>query len=261
MIRCRDVADYIENLCPVELACNWDNVGLLVGDMDKEVKTILVALDVDEQIVAEAKEFGADMIISHHPVMFHPLNRMTQSDPQQRAIRLMCKYDICHYAAHTNMDCAKGGLNDYLAKKLELKGASVFEPTVQNAGFGRMAKLEVEKTLENMLLLCKKKLNLSDVRYVGDLTRKISTVVVNSGSGSDCLAKCIAEGVDLLITGDLKYNVARDAYENGVAVIDAGHYGTEIIFTELVSDYLKKGIADVQINISKSNKPVINSFS
>lgn len=260
MLKCRDVAEYMERLCPKELACDWDNVGLLVGDMDKEIKKILVALDVDEHVVAEAREFGADMIITHHPIMFNPINTMTESDPQQRAIRAMCKYDICHYAAHTNIDCASGGLNDYLAKKLELEDICIFETTAENAGFGRCAKLKDEKTLEDMLLLCKKSLNLADVRYVGDLTRKISTVVVNSGSGSDCLDKCIAEGVDLLITGDLKYNVARCAYENDTSIIDAGHYGTEIIFTELVSAYLKKGLQNVDINISKANKSVINSY-
>ncbi len=158
MTKCADIASYIEALAPRHLACDWDNVGLLVGDMNKEIKKVLIAMDNDELITAEAIELGADMIISHHPVMFSPVKRITEADPQQRMIRRMCQAGICHYAAHTNMDCAIGGLNDYLARKLELHGAAVIEETCDGAGFGRMAELEEEKTLKAMIAITMEKL-------------------------------------------------------------------------------------------------------
>lgn len=259
MAKCIDIANYIEALAPCNLACEWDNVGLLVGDMNKEIKKVLIAMDNDEYITAEAIELGADMIISHHPIMFAPIKRMTESDPQQRMIRRMCESGICHYATHTNMDCAVGGLNDYLAKKLGLADAFVIEDNSNGAGFGRMAELKEEKTLADMIKICEDNLNLDSVKYVGELNRKICRVAVNSGSGSDILGECISRGIDLLITGDLKYTPAREAYENGIAVIDAGHYGTEIIFTELMKNYLESKFEDVKFIVSKANVPVIKN--
>lgn len=255
MTFCKDIAEYIEKLCPVSLACDWDNVGLLVGDKEKEISRVLICLDNDEKVTAEAETLGADMIISHHPIMFSPINRLTEADPQQRMLRKMCALGICHYAAHTNMDCAVGGLNDYLAEKLGFTKTQIVEKTTDNAGFGRMA--ECNFTLGEMISLCKEKLGLETVSYVGELDKLIKKVVINSGSGSSILPMCIEGGVDLLITGDLKYNVAREAYENNVAVIDAGHYGTEIIFTELMKEYLEKEFSDIEFIISKANVPVI----
>ena len=259
MSKCREIAEHIEKLCPVNLACEWDNVGLLVGDSEKEIKKVLVCLDVDESVVKECISLGADMIVSHHPIMFSPVNKLTEDDPQQRFIRKMCEKGICHYAAHTNMDCARGGLNDYLAEKLGFSKTEIFEKTADNAGFGRYT--EADSTLEDMILLCEEKLNLSSLRYVGEPGSRIRSVVVNSGSGSDALDGCIERGVDLLITGDLKYSVARKAYEFGVCVIDAGHYGTEIIFTELVSRYLGERFKDAQIFISKANTSVLQTHN
>lgn len=259
MIKCADVAKHIEKLAPCHLACEWDNVGLLVGDMDKEIKKVLICLDNDEHVVAEAERIGADMIISHHPIMFSPINRMTESDPKQRMIRRMCQLGICHYAAHTNMDCAKGGLNDYLAQKLGFENTDIIEVTAPDAGFGRLAELNEEITLSDMVEICEERLNLDALKYVGELSRKIKKVALNCGSGSDILEDCISEGVDVLITGDVKYSVARKAYENGIAVIDAGHYGTEVIFTELIKDYLEKEFKDIDFVISKENVPVLKN--
>ncbi len=259
MIKCRDIANHIEKLAPCNLACEWDNVGLLVGDMDKVIKKVLICLDNDEHVVNEAEQIGADMIISHHPIMFSPINRMTESSPEQRMIRRMCKLDICHYAAHTNMDCARGGLNDYLARKLKFGYASIVEQTSDNAGFGRYAEFDQEIPLVLLIEACEQFLGLECVKYVGDLDRMIKKVVLNSGSGSDILDECILKGVDVLVTGDVKYSVARKAYENGVAIIDAGHYGTEFIFTGLMKDYLEKEFADIEFVISKANVSVLKN--
>ncbi|MBQ6999200.1 MAG: Nif3-like dinuclear metal center hexameric protein [Clostridia bacterium] len=259
MTKCADIANYIEKLAPRHLACDWDNVGLLVGDMDKEIKKVLICLDNDEYVVNEAAEIGADMIVSHHPIMFSPINRMIESDPQQRMIRRMCQLGICHYAAHTNMDCANGGLNDYLAEKLGLKNTSIAELTDTDAGFGRLVELDNEITLLDMIATCEKNLNIDSVKYVGELDRKVKKVALNSGSGSDILDMCIENGIDLLITGDVKYSVARKAYENGIALIDAGHYGTEVIFTELIKNYLEKEFKDVELVISRANVSVLKN--
>lgn len=261
MTKCADIAKYIESLAPCNLACQWDNVGLLVGDMDKEIKKVLICLDNDEHVVAEASKIGADMIVSHHPIMFSPINRMTEADPQQRMIRRMCQLGICHYAAHTNMDCASGGLNDYLAEKLGFENTSIIEEIAPAAGFGRLAEFSGDITLLDAINLCEDRLNLDSVKYVGELDKKVKKIALNCGSGSDILDECIKIGVDLLITGDVKYSVARKAYENGIAIIDAGHHGTEIIFTELIKDYLEKKFADIEFIISRANISVLKNHT
>ena len=258
MVKCNHIAQYIETLAPCNLACDWDNVGLLVGDKDKEIKKVLIALDNDERVTGEAISLSADMIITHHPIMFSPINRLTESNAEQRMLRRLCENGICHYAAHTNMDCALGGLNDYLASKLGIEDVSVVEETVDGAGFGRMGRV-AETTLSAMIELCEEKLALDSVRYVGDLDRKICKVAVNSGSGSDIIGKCAELGIDLLVTGDLKYTPAREAYDLGIAVIDAGHYGTEVIFTKLMKDYLEKKFPDVEFVISQKHVNVLKS--
>lgn len=260
MIKCNDIAQYIENLAPCHLACDWDNVGLLVGDKDKEIKKVLIALDNDERVTDEAISLSADMIISHHPIMFSPINRLTEDNHEQRMLRRLCENGICHYAAHTNMDCALGGLNDYLASKLGIEDVSVIEENVDGAGFGRMGNV-AETTLSAMIELCEEKLSLDSVRYVGEPDRKIHKVAVNSGSGSDIIGKCAELGIDLLVTGDLKYTPARDAYDLGIAVIDAGHYGTEVIFTEFMKDYLEKKFTDVEFVISAKHINVLKSHT
>lgn len=258
MVKCSDIAEYIEILAPCNLACEWDNVGLLVGDNDKEIKKVLIALDNDERVTDEAISISADMIITHHPIMFSPINRLTEDNHEQRMLRRMCESSICHYAAHTNMDCARGGLNDYLAEKLGIVDACVIDETSDGAGFGRMGNVE-ETTLSAMIELCEDKLSLDDVRYVGELDKPIRKVAVNSGSGSDILGKCASLGADLLITGDLKYTPAREAYDLGIAVIDAGHYGTEVIFTEFIKDYLEKKFTDVEFVVSTKHINVLKT--
>ncbi len=260
MTKCSDIAKHIEALAPCNLACDWDNVGLLVGDMNKEVKRVLVALDNDEAITNEAIALGADMIVSHHPIMFSPVRRITEDEPQQRMLRRLCESGICHYAAHTNMDCAIGGLNDYLAQKLGLENAAVFAFGEHGAGFGRISELKEEKSLSELLELCREKLKSEGLRYVGALDKKITTVAVNSGSGGDILGDCIKRDVDLLITGDVKYTLAREAYENGICVIDAGHYGTEIIFVEMITAYLEKEFKEVEFIASRANVPVLKTY-
>lgn len=259
MIKCKDIGAYIEEKYPVSLACDWDNVGLLAGDSNKEIRKVLIALDNDESVTDEAEKIGADMIITHHPVMFKPINRLTGNTPEQRMMIKLCQTGICHYAAHTNMDCAKGGLNDYLAEKLGLSETSVLDETVDGVGFGRVAELNEKKTLLEMIKTCEENLGLGDVRYVGNLEKDIKKVAVNSGSGAFALDLCVKNGIDLLITGDLKYTPAREAYENGIAVIDAGHYGTEVIFTELMKKYLTDKFPELAISVSKANVPVLKT--
>lgn len=264
MVKLSEIIDFMNTFCPPELAFDGDNVGLLVGSATKEVSKVLITLDVDENVVAEAKKLGADVILSHHPLMFFGTKRLTDNTPMERALVSLIKNDICLFSAHTNLDSVSGGLNDYLAKKLGIKNTSVIDVTSTiggvDHGFGRVGTVDGDVTLSHMLSRCTKELGTPFVKYVGDTNKKIKTVAVNCGAGADAMDYCISNNVDLFITGDVKYNPARDAMESHMALIDAGHYETEHIVCELLLNILSQKFTSVEFEISKENTPVFSVY-
>ncbi len=264
MITVSDIAAYINQICPESLSFDGDNVGHLVGRGSKAVQKVLVTLDVDEHVAKEAIDKGADLIVAHHPMMFHPIGHITDSDPQQRALMLLVQNDIAMIAAHTNLDCVHGGLNDYLASKLGIANTSVIEPVSDWGGvchgYGRVGEVPDGTKLCDMLSMCISALGIDGVRYVGDEERPVKKVAVNCGGGAGEMTLCIDMGVDLFITGDVKYNPARDAYESGMAVIDAGHYETEHIAVELISSIISKKFCDLTVTQSEANIPVFKYY-
>ena len=264
MTTVKDIMNFMDKFCPPSLAFDGDNVGLIEGRDNKKVSKVLLTLDVDEMVADEAVRIGADMIISHHPLMFHAIKRLTSSDPMQRTLIALISNDIPLFSAHTNLDCVRGGLNDYLAARLGIKNTSVIEVTGtidgNHHGFGRIGEVDDGTTLADMLERCVSALGTPSVKYVGDPHRHIKRVAVNCGGGADEIGICIEMGADLFVTGDVKYNPARDCYDNGMALIDAGHYETEHIVCELLFDILSKTFKDVEFVISKSNVPVFNYY-
>lgn len=254
----------MNSFCPPHLAFSGDNVGLLIGSSDKTVSKVLITLDVDEKVASEAAAMGADAIISHHPLMFHPTKRLTDATPAERTLVSLVKSNIALFSAHTNLDCANGGLNDYLAKKLGLQNTRVIDvvDTVNGVehGYGRVGTLKEKNTLHEVMSRCIDVLQTPFVKYVGNPDKIISTVAVNCGAGSDAMDFCIENKVDLFVTGDVKYNPARDAMENNMALIDAGHYETEHIVCELLFDVLSSEFTDVEFVVSKQNIPVFNVY-
>ncbi len=258
-----EIAEKIEKLCPLHLAMERDNVGLLVGDRDKDIRKILLCYDVDEFVAKEAVDLGVDLILSHHPLMFYPINRLAEDVPEQRTLRILIKNDIALYSAHTNLDTACGGLNDYLAKILELGNTEVVEVVCEydgkTHGYGRKATFKTPVSLGNILENCKKSLNLDGCKFVGNKEDMISTVVVNTGGGADIINLCIGTDVDLVITGDIKYNAARSAYENGIKLVDIGHFDTEKIVMDFFAEFFENE-ENLTLVKSTANKRIINTF-
>lgn len=233
-----DIITKIEDFAPQSLACSWDNPGFLCGDKNREVNKILLALDVDLETVYEAIEVGADMIVSHHPIFFSGLKRIDFSTPEGRMVELLIKNDIAVFAAHTNMDAAKDGINDRLAEIFELSEVKVLEPIDEGVGIGRFGVLKEEISAEDFCNTVKEKLNTPFVRLTGN--GSIKKLAICSGSGGEYFSYAKENGCDALLTGDVKYHTAIEAKESGIAVIDAGHFPTEnivcSIFEEILSD-------------------------
>lgn len=224
---------------PINLAETWDNVGLLVGDENREITKVQISLDATEEVIDHAIEVGANLIITHHPMIFSGLKNITSKNFMGRKILKLIENKIAVYSMHTNLDSAKGGLNEYIAIKLEAKNPKILEEKkdidrVSLGGLGRIYSLETPTELGEYLEFVKEKLDLKSVKVVGDLGRKIKKIAVVNGSGASYLNKVEKLGVDLFITGDIKYHEGLDAREMGMALFDIGHYESEYFFTDLI---------------------------
>lgn len=254
-MKVHEIADLIENAAPSELAYPWDNVGILCGDNDKEVKKALVTLDVNEYTVNEAVSEKCDMIISHHPILLNGIKRINYSTSEGRMIKTLIKNDIAVFAAHTNMDTAENGINSALAELFSLQNIKILEKNGENTGLGRYGDLIKSVTLKEFAQTVKTYLNTPFVRVSGNLDKIIKTVAVASGSCSDIIPEALKKGCDVIITADMKYHNTIENVESGIAVIDAGHYPTEIIVMDIFEEILK----DTGIQTVKSkNKDIFN---
>lgn len=231
-VNVQKICELMENIAPVSYAEEWDNVGLMVGDRDFLVKKVMIALDLNLNVVVEAIDKKIDMIITHHPLIFKPIKNLDYDNEANRLIYLLMKNNISVYSAHTNLDSTKFGVNDVLCEVLGLKNTNVFiKSKYEGIGLGRVAELENETDLKKYAEFVKDKLNLNVIR-VADARRKVKKIAVCGGSGSDFIDDAINMGIDTYITGDLKYHEAQYAISNGLNIIDGSHQMTEMPIVE-----------------------------
>ncbi len=235
-MKIKDMLLYLNKVAPFSYAVSNDNPGLLVGDPEREIHKALTCLDITNAVVNEALERGADLIVSHHPVIFNPIKKIAPSSP----VYSLIKNDINAIAMHTNFDIAIGGVNDTLIKLLGFKSAGVLEVTQSNGmGFGAVCDLNKEFTPIELAAHCKQKLGLKSVKY-SDTDKKITRVGVSCGSGGSNLKDACELKCGALITGDIKHNVWIEAENIGMVLIDAGHYGTEKCAAGRIADILSE---------------------
>lgn len=258
-MKCKEIAAVIEQLAPRSLAYDWDNVGLLFGDAEQEVTRLLLTLDMDIGVAQEAARLGAQMVVGHHPILFDPVSRVTAQTPDGRLLQTLARNSVSYYAAHTNLDIAKGGLNDLLAKKFRLKHVEMLEPVeTAGEGIGRIGDLDAPITLLALAERVKKALGIENLRYAGDEDALVSRIAVNSGGGASLIDAALSHGADVFITGDYKYAQIRGCLDNGMKVIDVGHYDSEILVCELLQEYLTPRIGNsVEILLTEANKNVV----
>ncbi len=258
-----DILQYIEELAPSYMKMDWDNVGLLCGDSSQEVTRILVALDPFEDVCREAKEVGAQLIVTHHPLIFAPCKSVTEETSVGRAIRYLCKNDISAINAHTNLDCAPGGVNDVLAAKLGLSEVQVVAPEgkdEQGRDWGLLRRGVVEKqTLDTFLTQVKEKLGCPGLRYV-DGGKPVHQVAVGGGACGSELMDAVGAGCDTFVTSDVKYNQFWDARDLGINLIDAGHFYTENPVTAMLAEKLTERFPEIETLLSKKHGDCMKFF-
>ena len=265
------VMSVMEDFAPECLAYNNDNVGLLVGEKNAPVEKILTALELTNDVMDEAIALKADMIVVHHPIMRNPIKRVTDETLLGQKIIKLIKNEIALFAAHTNLDITQGGVNDTLFEILALSNQepliivpysrqheSITAVSKIPPSMGRVGELLAPMKTSDLLAVIKKRLNLSVVSYVGDISKVINKVGICTGSGSstDFIEAAFKKGCDALISGDVTHHNAQTALELGLVVIDGTHYATEAIITDVVTDRIQTAalLSQIEVEVIKSTK-------
>jgi len=224
-----DILHFITTIAPTYMKADWDNVGLNCGHLHKPVSSVLVALDPFEPVCREAKDLGADLLVTHHALLWNP-GFITDENEAGRNALFLIENGIAHINAHTNLDCAPEGVNDQLAKTLGLENVRVIEPQgtdAQNRPWGLLRCGDVESMpLTAFLTQVKSRLDCSGLRY-SDGGKAVSRVAVGGGACASDLMAVHRAGCDTFVTADVKYNQFHDAQALGISIIDAGHFHTE----------------------------------
>ncbi len=235
-----DICALMEDWAPLDLAEQWDNPGLQVGDPNWPVRTVWVALDPLGEILRSAAENQVDLIITHHPLIFQPLRQINLATALGSDICLALEARIAVYCAHTNLDSAAGGVNDVLAEHLGLSCSGVLESQPDSElGIGRVGFFETPVTLEELALRIKQEFRIKGLKYAGDSKLKIKQAAICSGSGSSLMKNFLASDAQVYISGDLHYHDARQAQQWGRGVIDMGHFASERIVVRAVADRIR----------------------
>ena len=240
--RVTDVLNMVDQIAPYELAEEWDNPGFLFGRKNAEVTRVVVALDLTQQTVDEAKALGAQLIVTHHPIMFSAVKRVTDETREGRLMLDMAQAGIAHIAAHTNLDAAQGGVNDTLMKVM---GAQ----NVRGEGFVRAGELDEGMTFGMLCTRAQQKLHAA-VRAYGAADTPVHVLGCCSGAGGSELDDAMALGADCFITGEIRHHEALDAVDKGCCVIEAGHFETENPVCEVLAAALQNAADALQYNLT-----------
>ncbi len=253
----QDIIDLMARIAPPAYAESWDNCGLQVGSPGWPVRSVWVALDPLAETVTQAADAQADMLIVHHPLFFKPIKSIDFESDIGQVVHMAASRKLAVFTAHTNLDSAADGLNDWLAGLVGLVRCTVLSDAMdERAGLGRIGWLPAAMSLEELIARIKSVLNLPHARLVGDPAKRVDRVAVCTGSGGSLMPAFFASDAQVFITGDLGYHHARDAQACRRALIDVGHFQSEHIIVNELSCRLQRQIAeqgwDVRITACQS---------
>lgn len=241
MAKVKDFYGYLNSIAPFETQEDWDNSGMLVGDMNAEVKKAAVVLDITHEEIKKAKAIGADLIISHHPVIFNPIKSVTKGSVPYELVASSINALCCH----TPLDIADGGTNDSLAELLGINVTRADDPILRLGTVEPTTAQELAGKIANALN--------TKVRYA-DAGRKIEKIAICTGAGCSLIEA--AGEIDAFITGDASHHNFLDCVQAGITLIAAGHYETEIIVVPVLVKKLQAQFPDIEIIDIKQENPI-----
>lgn len=252
-MRLQEIIEKIERRYPLEYACDWDNTGLQVGDREQEIDTVYVALDATEAVIAAAKAAEAQLLLTHHPLIFQSIKRVTADSLTGRKVLEIVKGGMSCYAMHTNYDVM--GMAKHASDLLGLGETFVLEEVLCGEGIGRVGLLPSPMTLAECANLVKDCFHLPNVKVFGDLNARVSQAALSPGAGKSMAGPAMEAGADVLITGDIDHHTGIDLWDMGIAVIDAGHYGIEHIYIENIRQFLTKTCPGLKVTAAPLGQP------
>ncbi|MBR6760032.1 MAG: Nif3-like dinuclear metal center hexameric protein [Alistipes sp.] len=257
-MKVRDITSLIEAFAPLSLQESYDNSGLIVGRLDDEVHKALLAVDVTEEVLAEAVAEGCDMVITHHPIVFHAMKRFNSASVTERCVEEAIRRGIALYAAHTNLDSAPQGMSWRVAEILGLKSVHVLQPTDDaGAGFGVVGELENMLPSEEFMRQVMQKFGVKAMRHSDIVKPKVGKVAICTGSGGSLIGEALASGADIYITADLKYNDFM-RHENSIILADIGHFESEYCAIQILFDILSKNLLTFAVRKSVHSRNPVN---
>ncbi len=260
MVTVQNILDCIQSFAPTYMKESWDKVGLNCGRRDAAVSKVLIALDPFEAVCREAKEIGAELLVTHHALIWQP-GFVTDETQWGKNTLFLIENGIAHLNAHTNLDCAPGGVNDTLAATLGLQNTEVVSPVGTDEagrtyGLLRMGTVK-EQSLGSFMETVKEKLGCQGLRY-NDCGKPVKKVAVGGGACAGFMQQAVDAGCDTFVTADVRYNQFWDAQDLGINLIDAGHFHTENPVCEILAGEISKTFPELTVIISKNHTDTMN---
>ena len=258
-MKIKEITAVLESFAPLGWQESYDNSGLVVGRPDDEVHRALLAVDVTEEVLDEAEREGCDLIVAHHPIVFHPLKRFNSADYVQRCVERAIRRGIALYACHTNLDSTPGGMSWRLAELLGITRLRVLQPAPTNdgAGFGVVGELPSPEPAETFMRRMMRTLGLRAVRHSAVVSPEIRRVAVCTGAGASLIGDARRAGADLYVTADMKYNDFMTP-DGALTVADIGHFESEYCVIQLLFDVLSKNLRTFAVRRSECSCNPVN---
>ena len=255
----KQITEVIERFAPLGWQESYDNAGLIVGRPDDEVHKALLAVDVTEEVLDEAETEGCNIVLTHHPIVFHALKRFNSADPVQRCVERAIRSRIALYACHTNLDSAPGGMSWRLAEMLGVGKLEVLQPSEagEGVGFGVVGELPESADTVEFMRLIQRRLEVKAIRHSDIATSAVRRVAVCTGAGASLIGDARRAGADIYITADLKYNDFMTP-DKALTVADIGHFESEYCAIELLFDILSKNLCTFAVRKSERSRNPVN---
>ena len=252
MITVNEIYAFLDSVASFNLQTDFDNSGFLIGEGNSEVTGVLLALDITDQVVEEACSTGSQLIVSHHPIIFHSMKNLSLT-PETKKYYTMIRNHISAICLHTNLDIAEGGVNDILLERLGLKSISALDQDQ----CGRIGEYEEIFDFHSFLTYCKERLNAEGLRYFY-AGKPVKRIAVMGGAGASAIREAWRKECDTYLTSDIKYHDFLLAEELGINLIDADHYYTENPVIEILRQKLSTQFPELNISISKKHGQIIH---
>jgi dinuclear metal center YbgI/SA1388 family protein len=249
-MKVRDVIQAIEEFAPLSIQESWDNSGLCIGSPDSPASSVLLGLDCTPELVDEAIACGADMIVTHHPLIFSGLKKISPEDATGAAVIKAVKAGISVYAAHTNADKVIAGVSGAMAAKLGLADVEILDEDGEGTGLGAVGNLPEPLSAEEAVALVKERFGLKSIRASKPVEGKISRIAMCGGSGGSLIKAAMASGAQLYISGDISYH--NFFTREGFMIMDIGHYESEIEIVEILFSLLRKKFPTFAVRITQN---------